>query len=160
MKFILGLTLLLTLAGCKVEETKDSDNNNGLVNETDYSVCHSSGNYPINPVGSWQIYQKQGDFHFRKIYRISNDSFFLTHQCNFGNDLKASASTGVQASIVYGGINLLSSGKNSQSVTRDGYELKCQAELTTGVLRYRLEGRCLVLSDAASGEELALIPVE
>ncbi|MBO9667292.1 MAG: hypothetical protein J7501_10825 [Bdellovibrio sp.] len=159
MKFILSLALLLTLAACEVQETKD-ENKNNVVNETDYTVCHSSGNYPSNPIGSWQIFQTQNGFHFRKIYRITNDSFFLTHQCDFGNGAKASASVGVQSSVVYNGISLLSSAKNAQSVTRDGYELKCQAELSPGVIKYRLEGRCLVLSDEAGSEELALVPVE
>ncbi|MGE5084795.1 MAG: hypothetical protein ACM3MG_00740 [Bacillota bacterium] len=160
MKFFLALTALtFALAGCNVqEENKKDGQTDTMVNQTDYTACQAGSTSPATPAGLWKAAYSQGNYSFVRTYNIGNNFFQLTHECNF-NGTKVSTSAGAGASIYFGKIAVLGDQRTEKSISREGYKLTCQAEVTGGNLNYHYQGACLVLTDENNTNEIMLVPV-
>jgi len=162
MKFFLAITALtFALAGCNVqeEEKKDGQGTETMVNQTDYTACQPGSAAPVTPVGLWRAVYAQGNYSFVRTYNIGNNFFQLTHECNF-NGAKVSAAAGAGASISFGKLAILGDQHAERSISREGYKLTCQAEVTGGNVNYHFQGACLVLTDENNAGELMLAPVK
>jgi hypothetical protein len=149
MKFVIMTLLALSFQANAQTET--------VVNVTDYNACgsYTPGNQDIE--GSWQMTQTQGEFSFTGILDFNHGTLTAINECSFrGRSLRAQ----IQGPASYGNgrINVNYSANRTEEINENGFHLDCSVSMQPTALNYSFRGRCLVLTQAGSNQEIVMVP--
>lgn len=162
MKFLSTLLvglLALSIISCENPETQKpqaDDNNNQLVNETDYSVCHNSP-APHSIEGTWYMRQAQGPIHFVSTFQFANNAVRLTNDCAMnGMTLRAQ----VTVPALYDGMLFqpLKPAYDVKNIENANFKMSCEASISTTKINYSFDGNCLVFAQTENADRMVLVP--
>ncbi|HWU42299.1 MAG TPA: hypothetical protein VN132_02635 [Bdellovibrio sp.] len=158
MKYLFAILFAFSLAACDTQQDQDpkNDPNGPMVNETDYTVCHTDP-APHTIEGTWYMAQSQGSFHFITTYQIGSGYFRLINDCNLnGVNLRAQAQT--TAAYDAQTFQPLKAAYDSQKVDNPNFHAICEASIAAVKASYTWEGNCLVFYQPGQQERTVLAP--
>ncbi len=151
MKFVIIALLALTV------KANAAQTDAVVVNVTDYNACGSYTPANQDIEGAWQMSQTQGEFSFTGTLDFNHGTLIASNQCSFrGRSLTAQ----IQGPASYGNgrLNVNYSANRTEEINENGFHLDCSVSMQPMSLNYTFRGRCLVLTQPGSNQEIVMVP--
>ncbi len=172
MNYLFAILLLVSLSACNQtkEDFSREANGNGnsgqgnnkpeaskRENKTNYQVCGTQTSTRTDITGRWEIFESQGDSHFKIALEFLPNQITLRQDC-YLKGRRLTPEVTVQASYGDGSLQVLADGADTKKVTETGATYECKVNLIKNTSKYKFTGNCLELSGFQRRERLLFVP--